>query len=86
MTKVIEDYRIDGNEKGLGEITLTVHQNYLSEKGTADDVIDFVNGRNVICDIVQVHIVQADNLHAVFESSTKMMHLDSSGQVTTSSY
>lgn len=46
-------------------MTVTIHQDYCHEKGTLDDVINAVNGRNVIHNGVRVHIVDGDYRQAL---------------------
>lgn len=44
---------------------LTIHQEDLTENGSLNDFINVVNGRNVICDGVRVHIIDGKDHHAM---------------------
>lgn len=65
FSELVEGFQMAGNEDRVGAITVTIHLTKLPTKGILDDAINDVNGRNVIQDVVRVHIVDAHRLHAV---------------------
>lgn len=66
FTEFLVGIHRDGNEQLVGGIIVTMNQDYGPETGTLDDVINAINGRNVIRDGLRVHIVDGHHCHGVF--------------------
>ena len=62
----LQQVRVGGNEMRVGSMTVTIHPDDLPNNGRLEDVMDVVNGRNIIHQGVRVFIVDGHHRHVVF--------------------